>query len=234
MAYGNYEMRDLAAIRPFIKPGDTVVDGGANVGYFAAHLADMVGPNGKVYAFEPGPTPLAFLRQTGGSNRFGTIEVVAFALSNRAGTGTFFETEDILAKGYGRIDVRPSAKFSKVGEFIVPVTSIDAFFADRDVSRLTFIKIDVEGQEKQVIWGMSGLLDSGYRPVLLTEVTITEDWIGELRDYAAFLAQFGYRMYAIDGGLHGVKVDDLKPGFHGNVIWAAGGSRLPQNGSDDR
>ena len=224
MAYGAYENREIEAIKAIVKPGDIVADVGANVGYLAAHLAAMAGPAGKVYTFEPAPTALQCLRQTAASNRYGNIEVYASAVSDRSGMTTFFETESILSHGYGRIDVRPSAKFSRVKEITVPVTSLDEMFREVDRQRFSFVKIDVEGQERQVIHGMEQLLTSGRRPFIMTEVTINDTWIGELRDYSAFLAKYGYHMHEIGQAARAIQIGDLRANFHGNVMWVPSGA----------
>jgi FkbM family methyltransferase len=205
-------------MQSLVRPGDTVVDIGANVGYVAAQLASMVGPEGKVYAFEPGPTPLAYLRAVVDSNIYANIEAFPCALSDRCGMAAYFETDAILAKGYGRIDCRPSARFIHVRQENVGVTTLDRFFASRDTGRLSFIKIDVEGHEKQVLQGMEGLLASGCRPTIMTEVTLNQTGFYELRDSAAFLEQFGYSLWRF-GPLRRATISDLPSGFHGNVLW---------------
>jgi predicted methyltransferase len=63
MAYGEYEPHELTTFRSIVKPGDVVADVGANVGYLTAHMADLVGPEGRVHAFEPSLTPLQYLRK---------------------------------------------------------------------------------------------------------------------------------------------------------------------------
>jgi FkbM family methyltransferase len=219
MAYGYYEQRELAAVRKFVRAGDTVLDVGANVGYFAAHLAEMVGAQGRVYAFEPAPTPLALLRQTAVSNRYGNIDVLETAVSDRVGTVAFFETEAILSRGYGRCDTRPGTRFTDVSEIVVPVTTLDQFVVTHDIGHLSFIKIDVEGHEKQVVCGMSTLLASGRRPVVMTEVTVDGTWRTSLEEYAAVLEAAGYEMHRIGRRLEPCAITALRTGFHGNVMW---------------
>jgi FkbM family methyltransferase len=220
MAYDCYEPLEFEAIATLVSPGDTVVDGGANVGYFAARLAEMVGHEGRVYAFEPGPTPLQLLQRVAASSR--TIEAIGCALSDRSRETVFFETANILARGYGRIDKRPSAKFAEVAEVPVRAVSLDDFFQDRDPARLSFVKIDVEGHETEVVAGMKRLFQSGHRPAIMTEATIDELHIGEVRAYAALLMAQGYRMHAIGRNLQPVEIDAMPKGFHGNVMWLAG------------
>jgi FkbM family methyltransferase len=219
MAYGAYEPVELTLIRTMVSKGDTVLDIGANVGYFSAQLADMVGPNGRVLSFEPGPTPLQFLRRTAASNKFQNIEVVPCAVSGRSGTATFYETDVILSKGYGRIDERPSAKFKDVKENTVEVLTPADLFQRFGLGCPTFVKIDVEGQEKNVILGFEPIFRKGCCPILMTEVTIEPRWQEDLQEYAAFLAQFGYTMHKAEVGCPAISINDIPQGFHGNVFW---------------
>lgn len=221
MAYGVYETGELRIVKRFVRPGDVIVDVGANVGYMAAHFSGFVGPEGLVYAFEPGSTPFRMLQGVADSNRFGNMEIFRCAVSDREGGRTFYETENILARGYGRLDERPSAKFSAIDEQQVQATSLDLFFQVRSVelSRLRLVKIDVEGHEDAVIDGMKWIFGEGYRPFLLTELSIS----GERRceqSYPEVLLALGYRAFSCRSGRPAeLDVRALPAGFHGNVFW---------------
>jgi FkbM family methyltransferase len=219
MAYGAYENTELKLIRKIVSKGDTVIDIGANVGYFSAHLADNVGPKGRVIAVEPGSTPLEILRQTASNNRFQNIEVVPCAIGGRTGKAIFFETEVILAKGYGRIDDRPSDKFEEIREYEVDILTPEHLFEKFAVNCPSFIKIDVEGQEKNVVYGFETIFRRGCFPTLMTEVTIESKWRDDLTEYSVFLQGFGYNMHRVVAGFPKISVNDLRPGFHGNVFW---------------
>lgn len=227
MAYGTYENEEIAAVRTLIRPGASVVDIGANVGFFSAHLAAMVGPTGKVISVEPGPTPLSFLKRTAESSTASNIQVIQCAVGGRTGKASFFETEVILAKGYGRIDERPSDKFQDVREFTVDVVTPVELLERAGVSCVAFIKIDVEGQEKNVVLGLEPLFSRGCYPVLMTEVTIEPRWKADLEEYLGFLTRHGYQMCEASPGLRRIEIKSLKEGFHGNVIWLHESSQQP-------
>jgi FkbM family methyltransferase len=218
MAYGAYESREIAAFRRIVKPGDIVADVGANVGYMTAHFADMVGPEGKVFAFEPGPTALGVLRETAESCLYQNIEVVGSAVSNRNGTASFFETEVALSKGFGRIDRRPSNRHTST-EIAIRVIRLDSFIAISDARRLSLVKIDVEGHERQCIEGLAGLLDEGHRPVLMTEATGNDEGIAEFLSITTLLKPFGY--LPLDLSFKPIDARVLGPNFHGNVLWTS-------------
>src|SRR5688572_13621160 len=68
--------------RELIRPGMVVVDVGANIGYFSLLASTLVGPTGRVYAFEPDPVNCALLRKNVRLNRVTNIEVIESALSD--------------------------------------------------------------------------------------------------------------------------------------------------------
>jgi FkbM family methyltransferase len=217
MAYGVYEVQELAHLRRLIARGDVVLDVGANVGYMAAHFASMVGPGGRVYAFEPGPRAFGFLERVAASGREPVIRPLRLAVSNRCGTGEFFETDAILATGYGRLDERPSARFQCQVDMI-PVTTIDAFLEAEGVTRVNFVKLDVEGQERAAIEGMSRTL-AHHRPALLTEVTTVGRHLEDLLAYAPLLLVHGLEPFRIGSALLPADVAHLPPGLHTNLLW---------------
>lgn len=212
MAYGAYERNELSALRGLLSPGDEIADVGANVGYLTAHFSALVGPKGRVHAFEPGPTPLRSLRAVAASCSYANIDVVAAAVSDREGMATFYETEVILAKGYGRLDERPSSKFTDIREYRVPVLTLGQYFEARGASRLRLVKLDVEGQERRAIDGMASIFAAGLRPAMLTEVTIQGGHLEDLKAYANLLFDLGYRLSLPESPNQPITLDALKPG----------------------
>jgi FkbM family methyltransferase len=219
MAYGMYETRELAGVRKLVKAGDSVLDIGANVGFFTAHLSAMVGRAGNVISIEPGRTPLQFLTQTVESCVYKNIQLCPSAVSSTCGQTTFYETEVILDKGYGRINERPSSKFEKIVEYPVEVLSPIAIFERYKLQNVSFIKLDIEGQEKNVVFGLEPVFKTYGTPSLMTEVTISERWSPDLHEYGEFLQSFGYTPRNANRQMRPIELRELKDGFHGNVFW---------------
>lgn len=219
MAYDEYERRERRVLQDLVPKGGTVIDVGANVGFITAHLANIVGKSGIVYAFEPAPSLQPQLHRVARSSPESCIEVIPFAVSDRSGLATFWETENLVETGFGRLDRRPSSKFQQCKSFEVRVVSIDEFVRARAIGQIDFIKIDVEGHERSVIMGMNETLQAGQRPILMTEVTMVEPHLRELRSYSKFLISFGYRIHSFGRGLPECGIQDLPNGFHGNVLW---------------
>lgn len=166
-----------------IKPGDTVIDGGANLGYFTLLLSRLVGPSGHVIAIEPSPPNLAKLRHNLEINKIQNVEVVAKALWPKSGEALpFYLTE------YGGYDSLFS--HDKVtGTVEVETITLRDVILQNIVPAL--IKLDIEGAEVEV-------LQCGFRPGLFVIAEAHETSIEILRTVMA-----GHDTYVLhpDGSL---------------------------------
>ncbi len=129
----------------YCRPGDVVIDVGANFGAHTVTYCKAVGSKGKVIAFEPNPTVAKKLMEFRRSYPWLTVRGVA--LSDRAGQANFFATK---VSGFGSLYGSDRADFE--GENIAVLTdTLDVALAEDQLSSLSFIKIDVEGAEVPVL-----------------------------------------------------------------------------------
>ena len=164
---GRYEVEELEFVRKHVRPGDTVLDVGANIGFFTMNLAAMVGSAGKVYAFEPSPRVAELLERSVAENRFGDRVVVArAAAAEQPGRLGLFVGDDSLnlSGSYLMKNKTPADAPGRVLE--VPVVQLDLEPIRRPVS---FIKIDVEGAEPLALRGARNILRED-RPTILAEI----------------------------------------------------------------
>lgn len=148
-------------LRRELRPGDVMMDVGANVGDFTALAAEVVGPSGRVYAFEPGPDNLAALRARFGTT--GTVQIVDAAVSDSTGEATFF-----LDRRDGRRHSLARENVGKRGAAIaVRQVALDDYL--ETVPRVDVIKIDAQGAEPRIIRGARRLL-AHFRPRILLEL----------------------------------------------------------------
>lgn len=127
-----------------IAEGDVVLDLGGNIGTSALAFARKAGPSGRVFSFEP-----VFhepLRRTAVESGAETVEVIASAVGDHVGEVEF----EVTAKG---IDSSLSGKHREFETLRVPMTTVDAFVAERGLDRVDFIKCDIEGAEELAIRG---------------------------------------------------------------------------------
>jgi FkbM family methyltransferase len=158
----------------WVATGDWVLDVGANLGHYTARLATLVGPGGRVLAFEPVPDTFECL--TANVRRLGLHNVTLFNAAVCEHQGLVSMVVPTLASGWpnpyeAHIEASPAA---------IPVLglAVDSLAIPRPV---TLVKIDVEGHEWGALRGMRGLLERD-RPTLIVETFSAEvdAWIEAL------------------------------------------------------
>jgi FkbM family methyltransferase len=147
---GSYEPEETATVHRLLRPGMTVIDVGANVGYFTLLASRLVGPTGRVLALEPSPYAGTRLAATLARNAIGQATLQRVALGPAPGTATLFlpndrwhnHTPSLVASADDSIPVT------------VPVRRLDACVAEWEPSRpIDLLKMDVEGYEPRVLAG---------------------------------------------------------------------------------
>jgi FkbM family methyltransferase len=139
------DVRNLG--RRLLRTGMIVADVGANVGFLTRHFSDLVGPDGKVFSFEPDPLNFRFLEFNTGACQ--NVERAQVAISNNAEPALLHLNS---GSGAGNSLVNQSQSAQSVA---VSCVRLDEFFADRGNPQINLIKIDVEGAEMKVLQGMS-------------------------------------------------------------------------------
>lgn len=185
---GDYEQELQESFRSLIRPGQVVYDVGANVGFMTLVAARLVGPAGKVVAFEPGPRTARELRAQVRLNRLTTVTVVECAVSDRAGEAELvtsaYSVTASLASGPPE-DAGPATRR-------VRTTTLDE--AAREFGVPDLIKIDIEGAEILALEGARVLLRSR-RPALVVE--LHSDDLS--RRFHTLMDEAGYEVNRPDG-----------------------------------
>ena len=164
-----------------LRPGDCVIDIGANVGYYTMVAAKLVGPTGCVHAFEAAPRTFAGLQTNATLNPAANIHVHGQAVTDRYGETEFFTA---AADRTGYSSIRDLGE-QTAAVATVPAISLDSILAELPRTRL--VKIDVEGAELLVLRGMRGLIERD-RPHVLLE--LDDAFLRELGADAAQLCEF--------------------------------------------
>ncbi len=190
---------EFAAQKLLIHPGDTVFDVGANIGLHSIFMARLVGDHGQVHAFEPVPNTYAMLRETLALNRIEHVQTRMEALGNTQSVlpMNVFADQYNAWSSFGRPQydqVKP------VGTVPVPTRTLDEYVAANHLARINFLKIDVEGYEKQVLEGAARSLSAGLIDALSFEISqIPLQGAGaSARAIFALLASHGYSAYRFD------------------------------------
>ena len=162
MQWGEYP--SVQACRRLIRPGMTVIDIGAHIGYYTRLFSELVGPSGRVLAFEAEPENFDLLRAHVRDAKYRNVEIFPHAVADRAGKLLLHlspgHTNHSLVDGY--TDSKDARE--------VETVSLDAFLADRGIDRVDFIKIDVEGAEPLVLAGMRETIARSPHLAMLVEL----------------------------------------------------------------
>ncbi len=163
MMEGYWEMWVTEAMLRTVRRGSTVVDVGANLGYFSLLLADLTGPEGRLLSFEPNPELSKRLQKSVKVSGFGSFsDVYDCALGSE--TGFVSMAVDSEQPGGGRT-VRQSGRSRPI-----PVKRLDEIPGAMDAE---FIKMDVEGYEQNVWHGMTGILAQKKPLTIFMEFTVS-------------------------------------------------------------
>jgi len=166
----SYEPEVRSVVRKILKPGDTFVDCGANVGYFSVLAGRLVGPEGKVLAIEANPDSLRLLQRNLRANGFG--DAVHCALTSHSGDVDLFMPT--TGATYSSLRVGGLAKGEGLRSFKVPGRMLDEIVASLGLKKINLIKIDIEGGELDVLASARKILNQ-YRPLVLIEYS-TNTW----------------------------------------------------------
>ncbi len=155
---------DLQLIENIIEPGDTCVDIGANIGCYSLFFSSLVGPQGKVFSFEPDPGNAETFKINVQLNKARNIYL------HQVGLGAFNETASLYRSsaniGDHRFGVSESEKIARE-KVTVEIRTYDDYFFNSEITP-NFVKMDCQGFEPHILEGMKNCLKNA-PPIIMTE-----------------------------------------------------------------
>lgn len=194
MLTGIYEPVTIMIIDKFVSSGDVCFDIGANVGAITLALAQKTTSGGRVFAFEPGPPIYDRLVQNLFLNPQYKDTIIAENLGVADRQCQLLWHEDMSTDGRGNGGLLHNRGVS------VDVTSLDIYCKARDLNRLDFIKIDVEGMEFEVLKGAREVI-SLFKPNLFFETLgIFDRHRGSVifNQIEEYLANLNYHLFSVN------------------------------------
>ena len=167
--FGEYEEKNTQIYSALISPGDTVFDIGASYGWYSALFGKLVGDAGSVHAFEPVPEFADLAADTLALNDLGSVvQFNTLALGRETGSLVIYTFAELplghaSSSSLGRHDASSHECL---------VTTIDEYVAQRCIEHIDFLKVDVEGDERDAFLGGEATLCGSEGPIIAFEVNL--------------------------------------------------------------
>ena len=190
LALDIFEPFETKLFRETLRPGMTVIDIGANIGYYTVIASKHVGKNGKIFAYEVEDTNYSYLDKNIKVNSINNVIAKKIAVSNKTGNSSFFLTDD--NKGAHSFANNRHSKKSIIVNTDTIDNSID--------TPIDIIKMDIEGAEILAIEGMVNTIKKNQKIILFTE--FYPKAIKRLgrnpKDYLDKLSELGFKIHVIN------------------------------------
>lgn len=201
---------ETRVVRTLLNKGDVMIDVGAHIGWYTLNAAQKVGSKGHVFAFEPNPECLDYLKRNLKLNQYNNVILEPIALCNRNGRVNFWLGDDMggsmIKENTQRLSRTPLKKIKAIS------SKLDSYCLHHKIKKTKLIKIDVEGAEMQVLKGAIKVLKQ-FSPALIIEVLESNLRVNKSskKELLKFLEKNGYQQYFFTTqGLKKVSYNDLK------------------------
>jgi FkbM family methyltransferase len=215
--YWGHDIGDLRFLWKNLTPGMVFLDIGAHHGVYTIVAANRLGADGVIVAFEPSSREYRRLRLHVRLNGLSSVRTEPLALGSAASTRPFFQ---VTSGDSTRGGLQPPASADHVSEISVETMRLDDYVSRFPLKRVDFVKLDVEGGEREVLEGASSVLTK-FRPIFICEVldATTQAWGYKAREIILMLQSLGFIWFEIrsDGSVALHKVKDHYPDIRNYV-----------------
>jgi FkbM family methyltransferase len=179
-----YRAQDMLVLQQILKPGDVVVDVGANAGFITLAAAQRIGPSGRIIAMEPQPKIYGFLKDHIRLNNHCNVQALNVAVGDRNGTVSFVCDRD---DDRSRVDAS--------GRISIPMLTLDEALRQEHIASVDFLKIDVEGYELFVLQGAPDTLRKTRYIYIETDLETYARSGYTIEDVLAFLRDASFELF---------------------------------------
>ena len=181
------DWEEFFLIKHYLQPNDTVADVGANMGFYTIWMSKFIGPNGKIFSFEPDALNYQRLQKNVAINHLSTpVTVVQKGVSCVSGVSAFTKGLDgenhiALTRQHGTVDIE--------------TVTLDEYMHTNQVQNLAYVKVDVEGFELAVIKGACNYMKGKKIKILQLEINQTLQNSGtHIQDLLAAISKYDYTL----------------------------------------
>jgi len=176
-----------------VRPGDTVLDIGANLGLVTFILSSLVGPSGTVHSFEPIPAMQELIERSRDRNGATNIRLHKCALGAESSVLSLS-----VPRGHaGSASFMAERRHADSDQIDVPVRTLSEVLDDEGIGPIRLVKIDVEGFEPQVLAGAEAHFSRNAPDAILFELNEAPDTDGGTHPTLEFLEKLGYRFLSL-------------------------------------
>lgn len=205
---GQWEPHVGKIFKTYIKPGDTVIDIGANIGYHSLFIASFLQDDCTVHSFEPQKNLAEQFKKSLALNNFTSVQIHNYGLANEETTKDIILHDENIGSS-SLLEFTEENPLVVSGREKVIIKKMDTVF--QDIETISFIKMDVEGYEYEVFLGAEQILRK-HKPVILFEYSpflyksIDEKLPATILN---FLNNLGYSFYDVEHDEVFTPSDDL-------------------------
>jgi FkbM family methyltransferase len=188
-AYGLYEPGIVTTFEKHVNEGDICIDVGANIGHHSIIMSQLVGPKGKVFAYEPIPAMREQMNESLELNKITNVTIIENALSDAPGIlHLHVNTSNVAGSSF--------VNSNQGSDISVEVRTLDSF----TYPVVNFMKIDVEGFEYHVLLGAKETI-LRCKPRILLEYS--PEYYARYDNthsekIVSFLSDLGYKLFDLD------------------------------------
>lgn len=224
--FRRYHQELAPVFKNYIPQDAVVIDVGAHAGQFTKLFADMA-PQGHVYAFEPAGYTRSILSCVKKLHRLKQVIIVPLGLGDADGELTLnIPIKSSGSLGYGLSHIGEIEEDDKRPTYqeTIKIVTLDDYLTEQNVSRVDFIKADIEGWELRMLAGADKMI-AQYKPALYLE--INDAFLGRAGDSAQdmlnFLRKHDYKIMLLDhdGGMREFSEDQDSAGLSGDILCVA-------------
>lgn len=190
---GSFEQSDIDYISNLIENTGHIIDVGANIGYHSICWSAQI-PNHYVHSFEPGKETFDLLEFNVENNQKNNIILMNAAVSDKSGIATFYHCSD---NAYSSLKDTKRKKI--ISTYKVQVITIDDYVKLNNLENVSFMKIDVEGFEHNVLIGAKDTLLSK-KPIVFCEIYAGKNSNENPLRTIHFIEALGYKPFILKDG----------------------------------
>ena len=184
---GIRERKSTRIMERFVRPDDVILELGANIGYYVLIESKVLSDKGYIYAVEPAADNVELLKKNIALNNIKNIEVSNMAISNKKGTAKLYLGKACNLHSLINSSGSPDAKYVEV-----QTDTVDNFLKGK--KPISFLRMDVEGYETEVIDGMRDTLKSQSFKRLFVEIHPHRVSTAKMQNFLKTLQDYGFEI----------------------------------------